>query len=103
MTNPKQNIRDDGVTEEAELRGRVMFEDVTIEDFVVGLVHAPREYRERNISHAIKRIAEYGDTHTTKLLNEQLDRLKEQAVTPPGYVEVKVVTLSAIENERKKL
>ena len=32
-----------------------------------------------------------------------LERLEEQAVTPPGYVEVKVIPLSAVQKEKEKL
>ena len=84
QNNPKQ---------EAELREQILTE------FKQVLKLAPADYTENCTNVVISMVNAY----TTKLLNEQLDRLKEQAVTPPGYVEVKVVTLSAIENERKKL
>ena len=52
-----------------------------------------------------KQLIEFINTHTTKLLNEQLGRLSEQSVY--GHLAVpdctQFIPLTAIENERKKL
>ena len=63
-----------------------------------------------SIADAITDIMQLLATHTTKLLNEQLDRIEERYTYgliddpnyPNGKVEELVIPLSSIENERKE-